>query len=64
MAADTLTALALFITSIGSVLTVVVSAYNAFKIHQVHKATNGLVEKLGDAREAKGFREGRADHDS
>ncbi len=33
-------------------------------IEEVKKATNGLSQKLGDAREAKGFSEGgRAEHD-
>jgi hypothetical protein len=48
-------ALGTLITSIGGVL---VSLRNTKKITEIHVATNGLAEKLGDAREAKGRAEG------
>jgi hypothetical protein len=39
---------------ITSIATLVVSLHNTKKITEIHAATNGLVEKLGDAREEKG----------
>ncbi len=45
-------------TLISSVAALVVGWRNTRKIKEVHDATNGLMKTMGDAREAKGFKEG------
>jgi hypothetical protein len=61
-AAQLVTAVATLLVAAGgliaSVGAVVVALRNTRKITEIHAATNGLVAKLGDAREAKGRAEG------
>ncbi len=59
--AQLITSIAILITAITGVI---VSLRNGQKLIEVHKATNGMAEKMGAAREAKGLQEGRAENKS
>lgn len=58
--------IAAIITALGILLTAIGTLWNAIKIHQVHKATNGMVTKLEAVAHKEGKREGiaeeRAEH--
>ena len=56
--AQLIIAIATLIATIGSVLA---SLRNTRKIKQVHDATNGMVEAMGAAREAKGLLAGQTE---
>lgn len=47
------------ITALAALGGVAVSLRNSRTLHEVKSATNGIVEKMGAAREAKGLQEGR-----
>ena len=56
--AQLIIAIATLIATVGSVWT---SLHNGRKIKEVHDATNGMAEKMGAAREAKGLLAGQAE---